>query len=780
MARVMSAAGFPALCPGWARASGATSRVASAICVFMDGRGYVTFSEVLSESRAGIHPRSLWGGRGAGRGGGKVIILTERIGSSGFKAAMNTPLGLGVGALIALVGGFLLGGALREGGATGEAANAGQADATEGSRKSMEAGKIGSGSEAKGGDRPEKEAPVALTRDELRALPDADRLDYLLARFRADPEGAVAEAFQLDRVGGSVLYNAGYGRWLLEMLARADFERAVAVVDELDLPAYRRESLERELAGRRFYDLEDPESAEEILADRRTPVGGFLRSLGAMAKENPARAFDLFERLLRERPESLQHQRPANLLADLARADPVRMESMLATTGPLNLRRYMEGALARALGESNPQAGQRMLERMPASRHRSLAAVHFAAGWGRTDPAAAVAWVRENLSGHVRLQAIAAAIPRDVIMTDPRQVIDWLRELPELAGIRRQSWGGSPLERREAMTGNGGSTLSRSELEALPTIQDVFSQALLELARTDPRGALGHSMHGSEDHPERTDGSLQAQLLGQWVETNPLEALGWFGEQEEPLRLMIAYDEGFQQSVRDLQGEDLRLGIERIAQLQPRQAGDYLMRGMLRGMAERSPDELLSYVDGLPVEMSARLTPAMIHTLAGVDPHRAEGELHRVEGFDRENLERELVNQFREDSPEAAIAFIGRLAPDRPTEALYGEVVGPWADRDWPAARAWYQALPVDARPDVVVAVMEAEGVRQGELQPGDAFRTLAALSGSRHRSRGLRRVVRDWARDDPAAARLAVEQSDLPDAERQSLLERISVESRP
>lgn len=154
------------------------------------------------------------------------------------------------------------------------------------------------------------------------------------------------------------------------------------------------------------------------------------------------------------------------------------------------------------------------------------------------------------------------------------------------------------------------------------------------------------------------------------------------------------------------------------------------------------------------------------------------------------------IRAWAKHDPAAAAAATLLLAPDAPREQAAAQVATIWAHRDAPSAAAWVAGLADPAvqeaasvrlvsawaHSDPVAAAewlvrlpdgraYEASlGVLVEALAPGNpamAFRWAEGISSPGARFQAIQRVARRWLARDPAAARLAVERSALPEHEK-------------
>lgn len=593
-----------------------------------------------------------------------------------------------------------------------------------------------------------------LPLEDLLDASEAERLAYFLARFKIGPREAILEAFRLDAAGTGARGFGSYGKWLLQRLAAADRALAEATLAEADLSGPERADLERWLAGNQHLGVDPRETIAGILDGPSWGTSGdtdLARALEAFAGENPAAAFDLFRRAVKERPEALTWLQDSTMLDRMAEAAPQRFRELWEGVTENRLRQQMGNALAKELGERDVAAGLDLLDSMRPSRDRSLAAIHFAAGWGKVDAEAAVAWARDELQGPARLRALAAAISPAQLRENPAQVVEWFRGLPEFDAIFRNDG----LDQRVGVTSTGSS----GTLRYLPKPQSVLEQALLGLAENDPLAGLAVAL------PEG-GAEIRSRIAGRWLQDDPQAALAWLSEQDRREQLVLPQKAAFVGALQSLPASEVREALLNLESFDE-SAHRFLVKALVGGVAERSADELLALADGLPSDVAAQVSGPVMGALIEADPFRAKEELDRVPEAEWGRFGLSIVRHLAKRDPVAAFEFAKSAPESMQSSGLYQFAIRPLAEQHWDTARDWYDALPEEAAErNWTKTVIEVQRYLEGESAPAETVATLLELDRGRRMS-ALGDVFREWAQRDADAAREALEAGDFSKEER-------------
>lgn len=664
------------------------------------------------------------------------------------------------------VAGYLVGGELKsQSGAKGESDDSAAARKSVRSSAAQRTARSGIGAEE-------------LSRGDLVALSEADRLAYFLERYRRDPAAAIREALRLEYGGDYPRTLEPYSQWMLAMLASEDAEMARKLIAESDLTHPEIESLTQAVGvserrkgnPRERLDkaLNGPQWASSLDAP---PL------LAELAKSDPAAAMNYFERFLKERPEAIGTTQRVSVLTELAKADPRRFAQLFEEVKMVGLKGNMRLALARTLGESQPLEALALLDDLaPNSRTRALTSIMLATGWGQSDPQAAVEWAKSELGGITQLYAIAGALPRAYVQENPQQVLAWFAGSSALEHLEHFSQQRNPFDFQNVSTREGTARTAGFSVDELSGVREVYSQAVLALAEQDPQDAMGYvvTLNAARMSPFDRQGPLSGRIMGLWTDRDALGALRWLGEQDRKLQQSVAQSDTVISALQTLDPAQRREAALLVGEFGQGVERQYL-NAIMEGFTE-DPATLVGFADGLPEEMRGMAQGPMMDVLVKQDPVRAEGELGRFEGRALREYETRIAQELALIDPQQALEFAERVPQERRTTETYQPILRAWAERDWPAAREWYEDLPAGPEQSLSAEFMEVQRYQRDNADPVAAWDTLLGMESHE----GLRQLVSYWGQRDRAAASQAVEGSTLTEERKDLLRQRLPKEEQP
>lgn len=600
---------------------------------------------------------------------------------------------------------------------------------------------------------------------EVCALSEAELLEYLLGRLKADPEGALAEAVRLDRAGSAGIWQNSYTHWLLGRLVLGDPARAREVLATLELQGGERSYLKRRIAWLEKGGDDPVKLLERLLeSDRWLGHSGIGDAMLKLSKEDPAAAFSYFERMLKERPHLLHNGSTTAAMRRMAEQDPDAFGRLRSGVKEDAMRGLMTNALARVLGERDTGSALDLLEAMPLSRQRTVATLHFLMGWAERDPAAAAAWARDGLKGSARLRGLAAALPPDYVRENAHGVIELFRSLPEFAS---RSEGRDSLTSLRVWSAQGSSGFGQGRWRSMREAGAVFEQAVLAIAENDPQAALQAAAieHEEGQTLDRHRVGVLAKVLGGWAASEPLQALVWLGEQDSETVQIIGQNDSFTAGFSELSANDLRASLEMMVGFE-QQTASMMLRSMVRALAEGPPDDSLAFVDSLPEDLASRINPELVASMARWHPTRAAEEIERVPEGLRNSVRTTIVSRLSQQNPAAAFEYVQGIPEENRTEGLYSQVLPRWARLNWEEARTWYEELPEGTERGYAIQTIELQRFREGEASGQETLNIFMGLEEGRRRD-SIRRLMSTWVRRDREAAEAAFEAADLDEQTR-------------
>ena len=304
-----------------------------------------------------------------------------------------------------------------------------------------------------------------------------------------------------------------------------------------------------------------------------------------------------------------------------------------------------------------------------------------------------------------------------------------------------------------------------------PGRSDTINDLLKQLAATDPLAALEFA----NDIPSLRDAErARNNILEVWASHEPMAALAW----------------------ADTNLADV-----------PANLRNSQMRAIIRGFAETNPKGAFSYANGLSEETSSdlrlknRLLGEVIETqIRGGGLAEAQTTIALMpDGPTKENLQRELVNEWAafdpvsaaayvqslgdgastsmktaliqewaENDPAAAAAWLSNLSTDDPAYSrATAEITREWTRYDLTASSEWLNSLPASPELDRAVATYT---YRAAQEDPSAAMSWAESINNKNIRSKMIQQVAANWKNDDPEGFTKYLDNSELSDDERKQL----------
>ena len=537
----------------------------------------------------------------------------------------------------------------------------------------------------------------------LRALaatrePTATQIGVALLRvFGNDDRGII-------RVLGAAPQINAEGFRVEAAVAKAATAPAAAVEDALLLPASRRAAALARIAG--VWTKNDAHGAiahVDYLDDvelKNTFNGAVLRAWAAYDPEAMlAYIVDL--------PPDEQDNVQAGAVQALTLLEPERaLAAAESFTG--QLATLMRRAALMNLARDDALAALRHIDALPPGGDREQLRSVIAQTYGRSDPAAAIAWAQNTAPEQL------TNVMMGVARADPQRAIDMLLTLPGTTEQQRMmqalvmnnalSPGQTAVlaERLLAQQGRGsalqmltGAWSQRAPEEALnwllahrsPGTTRGIAQAGMNLARTDPSAAVGYL--------ERIPGELRASWISAvadgYAQKDPVGAAGW------------------------------------IAQYRGQAGYDAAVAAIAARTATLDPVAAARLFDAVDVAQAPD-APGSARTIA--------------------------ASWARRDAP-AAASWARGLADDDSAADAVSAVASQWVTRDAAAARTWVMSLPRAAARDA--ALVQVLGATAGT--PAADTTLLDAFSSPAAQQRGVNEAIRIIAARDVEVARQLADQ---------------------
>ena len=304
-----------------------------------------------------------------------------------------------------------------------------------------------------------------------------------------------------------------------------------------------------------------------------------------------------------------------------------------------------------------------------------------------------------------------------------------------------------------------------------PGRSETINQLLEQLAASDPLAALefadGIASLRDAEHARNN-------ILEVWASNEPMAALAW----ADSALADVPYN------LRNSQ-----------------------MEAIIRGFAETNPKGAFNYANALSeattseLRLKNRLLSEVIETqIGGGGLAEAQTTIALMpDGPSKENLQRELVNEWAAFDPVSAAAYVQGLGSDAST-GMKTALIGEWAESDPAAAAAWLSNLSTEdpayshattqitrewtrydltassewlnslpASPELDRAVATYT-YRAAQEDPPTAMSWAESINNANMRNRMMQQVAANWKNDDPEGFTSYLDNSDLNEKEREKL----------
>jgi hypothetical protein len=304
-----------------------------------------------------------------------------------------------------------------------------------------------------------------------------------------------------------------------------------------------------------------------------------------------------------------------------------------------------------------------------------------------------------------------------------------------------------------------------------PGRSETINQLLAQLATSDPLAALEITEGiASQRDAERA----RNNILKVWANNEPMAALAWA-------------DSALADVPYNLRNSQMEAIIQGFAETNPKGAFNYA-----NAMSEANSSEL---------RLKNRLLSEVIETQirgGGLEEAHATIAL-MVDGPSKDNLQRELVNEWAAFDPVSAAAYVQGLGSDAST-GMKTALIGEWAESDPAAAAAWLSNLSAEdpayrqattqitrewtrydltassewlnslpASPELDRAVATYT-YRAAQEDPPTAMSWAESINNANMRNRMMQQVAANWKNDDPEGFTNYLDNSDLNEKEREQL----------
>jgi hypothetical protein len=220
--------------------------------------------------------------------------------------------------------------------------------------------------------------------------------------------------------------------------------------------------------------------------------------------------------------------RDISILSAQASLDLLDQAFALPTSDPNRSRLIQE--LLGQLAETEPMAALELASQITSLRDSERARISVLEVWGRNDPAAAMAWATNALSGEPTRARISqlSAIYRGFAESSPAAAFQQALQIQDDNRLRNRLLG----EVIETQIESGGLMAAKLAVDLVtdPDTQNALRRELVdEWAEFDPQAAAQYVLSLGEDAPE----NLKTTLVSEWAESDPAAAAAWLSNLPE-------------------------------------------------------------------------------------------------------------------------------------------------------------------------------------------------------------------------------------------------------
>ncbi len=304
-----------------------------------------------------------------------------------------------------------------------------------------------------------------------------------------------------------------------------------------------------------------------------------------------------------------------------------------------------------------------------------------------------------------------------------------------------------------------------------PARSKLISALLQQLAETAPTEALElASQMGSLRDSERA----KLQILEVWASNDPSAAMAWakVALADQPSNLadsqMRAIFRGFaavNPQAAFQTAKALAQGTRAEIRLRDSLLAEVIEVQVNQGDIEQAKLAISLLADG---DSKENLQRELINEWASFDPVSAAGYLSTLGDEATMRLKTTLASEWAESDPAAAAAWLDTLSADDPAVArAASDIIREWTRYDLNASAEWLNTLP--ASPDLDRAVASYT-FRASQEDPANAMSWAESINNDRMRTGLMESVAATWKQTDSEAFEAYIESSDLTTEQKETL----------
>ncbi|WP_269526520.1 hypothetical protein [Coraliomargarita parva] len=307
-----------------------------------------------------------------------------------------------------------------------------------------------------------------------------------------------------------------------------------------------------------------------------------------------------------------------------------------------------------------------------------------------------------------------------------------------------------------------------------PNRTRLIRDLLEQLARTNPLEAMEMT---AQITSLRENQHAKEAILRIWGEVDPVAALNWAstGLANEPASVrnaqMLAIFRGYAQNNPAAAFQAallLESGSRAEAMLRSRALAEVIETQVRNGDVKAA----MLTIETLPADDSSQrenLLRELVNEWASYDPENAAAYVTSLGDEAPASLKIALLSQWAENDPAAAAAWMSSLSIDDPSLGrAASEIIREWARYDLTASAEWLNSLPASSELDRAVA---SYTFRAAEEDPATAMTWAESITNERMQSRMVERVAASWKETDAEGFQEYLDSSDYTAEEKETLL---------
>ncbi len=304
-----------------------------------------------------------------------------------------------------------------------------------------------------------------------------------------------------------------------------------------------------------------------------------------------------------------------------------------------------------------------------------------------------------------------------------------------------------------------------------PSRSETINKLLEQLAMSDPLAALEFTEGiASWRDAERA----RNNILKVWASNEPMAALAWADSAlaDVPYNLrksqMKAIIQGFAETnpkgafnyanaMSEANSSELRLKNRLLSEVIEKQ-----IRG---GGLEEAHATIALMVDGPSKD---NLQRQLVDEWAAFDPVSAAAYVQGLGSDASTGMKTALIGEWAESDPAAAAAWLSNLSAEDPAyRQATTQITREWTRYDLTASSEWLNSLPASPELDRAVATYT---YRAAQEDPPTAMSWAESINNANMRNKMMQQVAANWKNDDPEGFTSYLDNSDINQKERKKL----------